>query len=64
VSILRLFGKETKDSTKDSHVRTSVRDGRKYVDPNDLLRLEKVQQQIKKLQNIVANERWLPHNQG
>jgi hypothetical protein len=38
-------------------VRTSVSDGRKYVDSNELIRTKKAQRQIKQLQRMFGSSR-------
>ena len=35
-----------------THVRTSVRDGRKYVNSDELIKREKVRKQMERLQEI------------
>lgn len=45
--------KEPTISNKESLVRTSVSDGRKYVNSDELIKSKKTQKQIEKLQKIV-----------
>lgn len=54
----RQHGRSERGSGKEpSYVRTSVRDGRKYVDSNELLRTKKARAQIKQLQEMFGSER-------
>jgi hypothetical protein len=53
----RLFGKRTKVPQEEPHVHTSVTDGRKYIDPEEFIRLKKVRRQMDELDKIFERNR-------
>ena len=51
-AVNRLFGKRSKTPREEPHVRTSVSDGRKYIEPDEFIRLKKVQEQMRELDEV------------
>ncbi len=51
-AVSRFFGKRTKVPREEPHVHTSVTDGRKYIEPEEFIQLEKVREQMDELDKI------------